>query len=173
MQVIWKRLYRATSGPDHGTLYQLRNLVQRRNIGKETKKDFNAHHDFHNVVLMSYVLAADMEIFGMGSLEDELCDGLIPKDIDEMSKVEKKEVLQYIVSLIIDSYIDINHCLSGDGVTRIEDDDDCDEMSKSMNEDADNAEHSENQEDDNNIEMSITKDTQISITAYQLTIMQM
>lgn len=120
--------------------YQLRNLVQRRNIGKKPKKDFNTHHDFLNVVQTSHILAAAMEIFGMDSLEDEPCEGLIPKDIDEMSKVEKKEVLQYIVSLIIDSYIDINHWLSGHGVTKIEDDDDCDEMS----EDADNAEHSKN-----------------------------
>ena len=162
MQVIWKRLYRATSGSDHGTLYQLRNLVQRRNVRKEPKKDFNAHHDFFNVVLTSHILAAAMEIFGMDSLEDEPCEGLIPKGIDKMSKVEKKEVLQYIVGLIVDSYIDINHCLSGDKVSKIEDDDDCDEMSKSMSEDDDNAESSKNQEDDNSIEMSTTEDTQTS-----------
>lgn len=111
IQVIWKRLYKATSGSDHGTLYQLRNLVQRRNVGKQPKKDFNAHHDFFNVVVTSHILAAAMEVFGMDSLEDEPCEGLVPPGIDTMAKEEREEVLQYLVGIIVDSYIDINHYL--------------------------------------------------------------
>ena len=112
LKVIWKRLYRPTTGSDHGTLYQLRNLVQRRNVGKQPKKDFNAHHDFFNVVVTSHILAAAMEVFGMENLEDEPCDGLVPPDIDSMTKAERKEILQYLVGLIVDSYVDIKHCLS-------------------------------------------------------------
>ena len=114
--MIWKWLYRATSGSDHGTLYQLRNLVQQRNVGKQPKKDFNAHHDFFNVVLTSHISAAALEMFGMDDLEDEPCEGLVPPYIDTMPKEEREEVLQYLVGLIVDSYIDINHCLS-DGDT--------------------------------------------------------
>ena len=73
--MFWKR---ATSGSDHGTLYQLRNLVQRRNVGKQSKKNFNAHQDFFNVVLTSHILAAAMEMFGMDDLEDEPCESLVP-----------------------------------------------------------------------------------------------
>ena len=50
-----------------------------------------------------------MEVFGMDSIEDEPCNGLIPMDIDKLSK---PEVLQYLVGLVIDSYVDINHCFS-------------------------------------------------------------
>ena len=109
--MIWKRLYKATSGSDHGTLYQLRNLVQRRNVGKEPKKDFNAHHDFFNVVLTSHIIVAAMEVFCMNNLEDEPCPALVPQNIDNMPKEEKKDVLKYLVGLIMDSYIDIDHCL--------------------------------------------------------------
>ena len=95
-----------------GTLYQLRNLVQRRNVRKQPKKDFNDHHDYFNVVVTSHILAAAMEGFGMENLEDEPRDGLVPPDSDSMTKAERKEILQYLVRLIIDSYVDINHCLS-------------------------------------------------------------
>ena len=107
--MIWKRLYKATSGSDHGTLYQLRNLVQQRNVGKQPKKDFSTHHDFFNVVLTSHILAVAME---MDNLEDEPCEGLVPPRIDTMPQEEWEEILQYLVGLIVDSYIDINHCVS-------------------------------------------------------------
>ena len=32
LQVIWKRLYNTQSCTDFGTLYQLRNLINRRNV---------------------------------------------------------------------------------------------------------------------------------------------
>ena len=46
LQVIWKRLYRLTSSSDIGTMFQLQNIVNRKNIGKSPKKDVNAHEDF-------------------------------------------------------------------------------------------------------------------------------
>ena len=151
--MIWKRLYKATSGSDHGTLYQLRNLIQRRNVGKQPKKDFNAHHDFFNVVLTSHILAAAMEMFGMDNLEDEPCEGLVPPCIDTMPKEEREEALQYLVGLIVDSYIDINHCLS-DG---------------DRNPNNSNGEVSENDhEDDNSVEMSGSEDDETSKDAIEV-----
>lgn len=141
MQVIWKKLYKATSGSDHGTLFQLRNLVQfeRRNVRKTPKKDFNAHHDFFSVVLTSHILAAAFEIFGMDNLDDEPCEGLLPTDIDAMTNAEKKEILLNLVSLIVDTYIDISPsllekegCESEDGNQR---DDFLSESDNSENED--------------------------------------
>ena len=149
--MIWKRLYKATSGSDHGTLYQLRNLVQRRNIGKQPKKDFNAHHDFFNVVLTSHILAAAMEVFGMDNLEDEPCEGLVPPGMDTMPKEEREEVLQYLVGLILDSYIDINHCLlDGDGDPNNSKSDINGEVSKN------------NYEHDNSVEVSGSQDDEKS-----------
>ena len=36
---MWKRLYDTKSGMERGTLYQLRNLINRRNVKKEVKSD--------------------------------------------------------------------------------------------------------------------------------------
>ena len=74
--------------------------MQRRNVGKQPKKDFNVHHDFFNVVLTSHTLAAATEVFRMDNLEDEPCEVLVPPDINSMPKAERKEVLQYLVGFI-------------------------------------------------------------------------
>lgn len=84
-------------------LAQLRNIVQWRTVGKEPKKDFNAHHDFDGV-LTSHIFAAAMKVFSMDRLEDDPCTS-----IDTIPKVEKK-VLQYLACLIV-HYVDVNHCL--------------------------------------------------------------
>ncbi|MCG8626428.1 MAG: hypothetical protein MJE68_31070 [Proteobacteria bacterium] len=46
-----------------------------------------------------------MEMFGMDDLEDEPCEGLVPPYIDTCPKEE--EILQFLVELIVDPYIDI------------------------------------------------------------------
>ena len=69
-------------GCDHGTLYQIRNLIQRRNVGKKTKKDFNAHDSFFSVVTIPrIILAAAIEVLGMDSLDDTPCELLVPKNV--------------------------------------------------------------------------------------------
>ena len=161
--MIWKRLYKATSGSDHGTLYQLRNLVQRRNVGKEPKKDFNAHHDFFNVVLTSHIIVAAMEVFCMNNLEDEPCPALVPQNIDNMSKEEKKDVLKYLVGLIMDSYIDIDHCLldneaAGRSKSKNKVDDDSGETSKRISEEDDNNSEKSEEDHSNNVERNDSKE---------------
>ena len=139
--------------PWHVVSTQKFNATQKRWQGTE-----KAHHDFFNVVLTSHILSAAIEVFGMDSLEDEPCDGLIPTDIDKLSKQEKKEVLQYLVGLVIDSYIDINHCLSENEDKSKNEDDVGHEMRESMTKDEDVVESEERSssisEDDDNLEIS-------------------
>ena len=40
-QVRWTRLYKSTSGLDGGTLFQLRNRINRRNVTSDVQKDMN------------------------------------------------------------------------------------------------------------------------------------
>ena len=43
---MWQRLFRGTSSAESGTLFQLRNLIFRRNILKDVMKHMNAVEDF-------------------------------------------------------------------------------------------------------------------------------
>ena len=53
-----------------GTLLQLRNLINRRNISSDISGKFNAAIDFFELVLTAHVLAAAMHYFGMSTLEE-------------------------------------------------------------------------------------------------------
>ena len=44
--MFWKFLYSAKSPSEHGTLYQLRNVMNRRNVVKKPIDNFNACDDF-------------------------------------------------------------------------------------------------------------------------------
>ena len=60
-QVFWKRLYRPTSGTERGTLCQLRNLINRRNVSGKPKSDVNAAEDFVEVITIAHILTAVMK----------------------------------------------------------------------------------------------------------------
>ena len=41
VQVVWSKLYKCTSSQDAGTLFQLRNLINRRSVIKQVRNDMN------------------------------------------------------------------------------------------------------------------------------------
>ena len=107
LQVIWKRLYRLTSSSDTGTMFQLRNIVNRKNIGKTPKKDVNAHEDFLQQVLESHVLAAAMEYLGMESVDDEPNEEIVPPTLWMLDNEERYKILLSVCSVIVDDFTDI------------------------------------------------------------------
>ena len=54
---------------DKGTMYQLRNLINWRNVIKDSK-NVAACEDFILLLAEAHILAAAMTLFGMESLED-------------------------------------------------------------------------------------------------------
>ena len=44
MQVIWKRLYNCSSKKDAGTLFQMRNLINKRNVVTDPSKRVKSFH---------------------------------------------------------------------------------------------------------------------------------
>ena len=61
-QVVWKRLYNGCSGMDSGSLFQLRNLITRRNAVSGVTKDLTACEEFMDLITVSHVLAAAIHI---------------------------------------------------------------------------------------------------------------
>ena len=51
-------------------MYLLRNLINRRNVVKDTKKNVVACEDFMLLLTEAHILAAATTLFGMESLED-------------------------------------------------------------------------------------------------------
>ena len=70
VQVIRKRLYNCSSGADGGTLYQLRNLILRRNVVNDPNRNMNACEDFFTFVFEAHIVAATMSAFDMSATDD-------------------------------------------------------------------------------------------------------
>ena len=63
-------MYKTTSGLDVGTLNQLRNVINRRNISKDPSSNVNASEDFLEVVTSAHIVAAAMEVVGVTKLAE-------------------------------------------------------------------------------------------------------
>lgn len=107
LYVIWKRLYKTASASDSATLCQLRNLLKRRSVTTSPKKKFDACHDFFMLVLSAHIIVASMEILGMQNVADTPSEILIPPDILDKSKDERREVLDHVVEVVINTFVDI------------------------------------------------------------------
>ena len=71
-QVIWSLFYSTSSSSEHGTLYQLRNLINRRNVVATPMKDFIACDDFFITVLTGHIIAAAMKVLHINSPSEYL-----------------------------------------------------------------------------------------------------
>ncbi len=66
---------------ERGTLYQIRNLINRRNVKETPKNDVNASEDFLEDVVTAYIIAAAMAYLGMSSLDAMPLESVISHDV--------------------------------------------------------------------------------------------
>ena len=57
------------STTDHSTLQHLRNLINRRNVVSDAKRDVNANEDFFLLVVQSLVISAAMKVFKLDTVD--------------------------------------------------------------------------------------------------------
>ena len=105
MQVIWKRLYKTDSSMDASTLYQLRNLINRRNVISSPENDVNSCEEFLTIILKAHVLAAAMEVLGMSDLNDQPNECIIPPGVTQAAIIES--VAEVIISDFVDLDVDL------------------------------------------------------------------
>ena len=87
-----------------GTLLQLRNLINRRNISSDISGKFNAAIDFFELVVTAHVLAAAMHYFGTSTLEEAPSRNMI-------SISDRKDgwvTLKLCAERIVDRYVMVN-----------------------------------------------------------------
>ena len=86
------------SAGEHGTLFQLRNLINRKNVVVNPKSNFNLCDDFIQTIISSYILATALNILGMKALEDTPSTDIIssPESYWMHSAEERKSKLSEI-----------------------------------------------------------------------------
>ena len=100
-------MYKSTSASDVVTIFQLRNLINRKNIGKKPSKDVNAYEDFFHLLVESHVLAAAMEFLGMESIDDKPAD-ILPSTLWLLSQEERKSILTSVCEAMVDEFVDLS-----------------------------------------------------------------
>lgn len=109
--MIFRYYYSVKSSAEHGTLYQLRNAINRTNVVKVPLDNFNACEDFFVLAIKCHILSAAMKMMSMKSLEDMPSSRYItdPENVWMSTKEERKKILMTIATSIVDLYIDINY----------------------------------------------------------------
>ena len=92
---------------ERGTLYQLRNLMNRRNVTKEAKSDVNANEDFLQICFTGYILAAVMSALGMEDIDGSPLASIVSPDSWMEDESVRRSVLTRIASEIVDTHIDL------------------------------------------------------------------
>ena len=92
---------------ERGTLYQLRNLINRRNVTTEVKSNVNANEDFLEIVVTGYVIVTAMKFLGMSSLNDIPHASHVPSDSWMQEDSVRKSILTDLSSSIIDLRVDL------------------------------------------------------------------
>ncbi|KAL5515765.1 hypothetical protein EMCRGX_G000981 [Ephydatia muelleri] len=114
MEVIWKRLYNSCSGMDAGTLFQLREVINRRNVISDVTKDLTACEEFMELVTTAHVLTAAMHVAGASNLTD-LSSKILSKENPTAAATSLVQTLcRQMVT--IEFIMDKSTCGSGDRV---------------------------------------------------------
>ncbi len=102
VNLIFTKFYDTQSTKDVGTLYQLRNRLDRRDIGRDTHKRYRSCRSFVNDVLDGYILAAAVTHFKLKDFDDSPVPPGMPKSLEatwfhgEVLSMVDKYVLQWI-----------------------------------------------------------------------------
>lgn len=103
-QVIWDTLYSTSSSRDQCTLYQLRTLIDRRNVVRDPKKDLHACQSFLSVVLEAMILAVFTTTCNIESLESADICTILKHDLPATSK-ERMDCLTQLASKVVDTMV--------------------------------------------------------------------
>lgn len=104
---MWHRLYKEGSSLQGGTLLQLRNLINRRNVSAATviKNHANEVQDFLEVVVRSHILAVAMHYFSMGNVDDVPQTSAFPADVATLPLPQKWKNFHDQLCQIVDRYV--------------------------------------------------------------------
>ncbi|XP_070548874.1 uncharacterized protein [Ptychodera flava] len=102
-KVLWNRLYSTKSSRDTGTMHQIRNAVNRRNVCNDPSVNFNSSKDFLEIYTEAHIISALLSYFGMESVDAELGS----ESFVQMngSVIDKKKSLYDALGAFVDKFV--------------------------------------------------------------------
>ena len=91
---------------EHGTMQQLRNLINRRNVVCNPSKDVNASEDFFLLLVTCHILCAAIKIFKMDGIDS------FPERVEEewnvQTKEERQSKLESLSLQVVTTFVDLS-----------------------------------------------------------------
>ena len=113
-------MYIPKSARDHGTFYQLRNVLHRRSVNSTPKKNVNACEDFLTIVVTGHVLAAAQCILGMDSIKACPSAMLDPAILFEPASVRQSSLMS-VCRAIVEKYTNFQFIINSSSPPTIDD----------------------------------------------------
>ena len=110
LKLIWRYYYKCKSSAEHGTLYQLRNAINRTNVVSDPLKDFNACDDFFVLVVQSHIIVAAMQLLGMSTMDEMPSSHYVPnaESLWMETDDQRKGVLNRVAMGVVDSFVNLS-----------------------------------------------------------------
>ena len=99
-------MYKCNSARDRGTLYHLRNLINRRNVVKKPASAQDECEDFFLCVVKAHVLSAAMTVYGMNTTESIPTNHqYFPRSCEELTPENRNKIFLLATEHIVDKYV--------------------------------------------------------------------
>lgn len=90
-----------------GTVYQLRNLLNRRNVTKSPKENVNAAEDFLDIITAGHILSSVMSYLKMKSLDDLPSSAIVSHDAWMEDDSVRSKILRDISAHVVKTHVDL------------------------------------------------------------------
>ena len=102
-------------------MFQLRNKISRTTVGKIPKSNFDACEDFLEVVIVSHILTAALEILEINNIKDHPAADVLgitsPEILWTCADEERKAVMNSVCEKIVDNFVKFSFTDSPKGST--------------------------------------------------------
>ena len=92
---------------EKGTLYQLRNVINRRNVQTNPKDNVVAANDFLSIITTCHILAATLKLFQIEDLNAVPVDENVDENTWMLPDMDRQEILMLRCHKVVDTYTDL------------------------------------------------------------------
>lgn len=100
-----------------GTLYHLRNLINRRNVTRKCKNSMNACKDFFETTVKGHVISCVMHLLGMSDVGGIPTQFITSNDVWMLDDTERRQILMDTAKQIVEDNVDLSITFSSDGAS--------------------------------------------------------
>lgn len=94
---------------DVGTLYQLCNVINRRNVVKDVTNNVTACEDVLILTVEAHVTAAAMRVFNMTSIQDAPSANYFPEESSNLHSLQRRNIMLLAINHVLQEFVDLSY----------------------------------------------------------------